>query len=139
VDWPNPHGEVVKYLIFVGICTPKPQGFTAPLCGQPLEANNGSPLRAREPTIVANVVGIQWWAALVASYLAPSRASKIAACCKLEALHTKVSLITANPVGSLARYPPDIDIWGLQAKTPFLQLQKTLETSLQLLSPRGMH
>jgi hypothetical protein len=88
---------------------------------------------------VANVVGIQWWAALVASYLAPSRASKIAACCKLEALHTKVSLITANPVESLARDPPDLDFWGVAGKTPFLQLQKTLETSLQLLSPRGMH
>jgi hypothetical protein len=135
VDWPNPHGEVVKYLIFVGICTPKPQGFTAPLCGQPLEANNGSPLRAREPTIVANVVGIQWWAALVASYLAPSRASKIAACCKLEALHTKVSLITANPVGSLARYPPDIDIWGYAGQDPLFTAPKDLRNLAAAVIP----
>jgi hypothetical protein len=30
VDWPNPHGEVVKYLIFVGICTPNPKGLRPP-------------------------------------------------------------------------------------------------------------
>jgi hypothetical protein len=114
---------------------PKPQGFTAPLCGQPLEANNGSPLRAREPTIVANVFGIQWWAALVASYLAPSRASKIAACCKLEALHTKVSLITANPVGSLARYPPDIDIWGYAGQDPLFTAPKDLRNLAAAVIP----
>jgi hypothetical protein len=75
---------------------------------------------------VANVSGIQWWAALVASYLAPSRATKIAACCNLEALHMKASLITANPVGSLARDPPYIGIWGYAGQDPLFTAPKYL-------------
>jgi hypothetical protein len=84
---------------------------------------------------VANVFGIQWWAALVASYLAPSRASKIAACCNLEALHTKVSLITANPVGSLARDPPDIDIWGYAGQDPLFTAPKDLRNLAAAVIP----
>jgi hypothetical protein len=35
VDWPNPHGEVVKYLVFVGICTPNPKGLRPPFVANP--------------------------------------------------------------------------------------------------------